>query len=176
MEQLNPITEENCAMVGAYPLFHYLKTQKQELAKLKPTTMNHVWISAHGGKLEIVPTDDEFSKIQDRIALLEKTIASNEAAIAELNEFFSDFPVHDMSVRIDKIDHEIVSLKASLNIKIMPFRQAAEVVHANYEEVAEVKAARAETLPKIKALEQESAALKAKLAEIDPILQKAVRA
>jgi hypothetical protein len=81
-------------MIGAYALFHYLKTQQQELAKLKPTTMDHVWISAHGGKLEIVPIDNEFSKIQDSIALLEKTIASNEAAIAELNEAFSDRPAH----------------------------------------------------------------------------------
>ena len=131
MRSLNKITEENAMMVGAYPLFYNLRIQKEELARLKPSTMVHAWVQERGGKLELMPLDDDFGRIQARIAVLQTCIETNEPLVVELNEAFRDHPIQNMSERAYDIGQEIETLERALHAKIFPFVQASELVHAD---------------------------------------------
>ena len=170
MQSSNKITEENAMMVGAYPLFYNLRIQKEELARLKPSTMAHAWVQERGGKLELMPLDDDFGRIQARIAILQTCIETNEPLVVELNEAFREYPVQDMSERVYDIGQEIETIERALHAKIFPFMQAAEMVHADPEKVPEVIRARAATAIKIAALKQDLKAIEAKRAEISLIL------
>ena len=170
MQSLNKITEENASLIEAYTLFPALREQKEELARRKLSTMAHCWVREHDGKLELVPLDDDFGRMQARIAVLKTCIETNEPLVIELNKAFRDYPVLDLSERIRDIGQEIESLDRALHARISPFVQAAEIVHADPEKVPEVIRARAETAMKIDALKQELKAIEAKRAEISLIL------
>lgn len=159
-------------LVGVYTLFPNLRKQKEELARLKPATMAHCWVQEHGGKLELMPLDDEFGRIQSRITLLQNCIETNEPLVVELNKVFREYPVFDLSGRTRDIAQEIETIEGALHAKIFPFVSAAELVHSDAERVPEVVLARTENAAKIDVLRQELKAIEAKRAEISQILGK----
>lgn len=173
----NVVDEINCFLLGgqAITLFRTLNAQKNELANLKPSTLEHIWVREQNGKLEIVPLDDDFGRIQARVVVLEGCIVANERLVDKLNAVFQDCPLQDFDARLREIGGKIESLECALNVKVLPFHQAAEIAHADPEKVPEVLQARAETAIKITALKRESEAIKAKQAEISPILESVAR-
>ncbi len=160
-------------------VFRIIFDQKNELQRLKAETLNHVWASEEAGKPVLVPLDDAFARIQQQISAVERKITVNEKVADELDKAFHELqvepPLAVLNEHIRGIREEIERKNRELNIKLVPYRAAAEMAHADFDKIPEVIQAREETAVQTVAMESEAAEIEEKLARIHEILLGVVR-
>jgi hypothetical protein len=163
----------------AINVFIVLNDQRAELLRLKLETSAHVWVRGQKGILELVALDNEFDQLQLLIAAMEGKITINMNVAGDLDKAFHELQIEPLlsalEERIREIHAQIERLTQELNGKLVPYRNAAQTAHTDFDEIPEVIQAREETAVTIAAMESEARVIETKLARIHEILRGVVR-
>lgn len=145
-------SQSNSAIVERDPVltfFRSLSGKRARRVELKKRTLDHVWLKEMDGKIEILPLDDEFGKIQERIDTLDNAIEAAEQIALALDAIYQE-----RELDWDAFRYLTESKTAELHSQVLELRKEISRGKSGPSRVDEVKERIGQLSDQIKEIEE----------------------